>query len=276
MIKRAFMAAMKATVLEILIYDEIGKDYWGGTGITAGTVAAAIKNAGKFDSIVLRINSPGGSCFDGVAIYNLLRAQGKPIEVFVDGMAASAASVIAMAGDTVNIGTGAMLMIHNAMWGAYGDAQVLRKAANDIETISVTVAEIYVAHTGKDAAAVKALMDAETWMSGEQAVEQGFATAIVIQDSATVAANRALSQQFDMRAFQHAPAEFKKEKPHASVNSGCECDCGRCQKTGCAECENDPCQAIGCDCPNHQEMSSEFIPSLETYQQRLTLRERAA
>jgi ATP-dependent protease ClpP protease subunit len=274
--KRAFMATMKATVLEILIYDEIGENYWTGGGITAGTVAAAIKAAGKFDSIALRINSPGGSCFDGVAIYNLLRAQGKPVEVFVDGMALSAASVIAMAGDTVNMGTGAVLMIHNAMWGAYGDAQVLRKAASDIETISVTVAEIYIAHTGKDAAQVKALMDAETWMNGAQAIEQGFATQAVAQDDSTVAAARALAQKFDMRAFQHAPPEFKKEKPHASVNAKCECDCGPCSETGCADCTNDACQAAGCTCPGHQEMSSEFIPDLETYKQRLALRERAA
>jgi ATP-dependent protease ClpP protease subunit len=274
--KRAFMAAMKATVLEILIYDEIGENYWSGGGITAGTVAAAIKDVGKFDSIKVRINSPGGSAFDGVAIYNLLRSQGKSIEVFVDGIAASAASVIAMAGDTVNMGTGAVLMIHNAMWGCYGDAQALRAAADTIETISVTIGEIYVKHTGKDAETVKALMDAETWMNGDQAVDLGFATKTVAQDEEEVAEAKALAQKFNMKAFQHAPAVFKKEKPHASVNSECECDCVGCTETGCADCENDPCEAIGCTCPNHTEMSPEFIPDLEAYKLRLALRERAA
>jgi ATP-dependent protease ClpP protease subunit len=273
--KRAFMAAMKASVLELLVYEEIGENFWTGGGVTAGTVAAAIQKAGAFDSIVLRINSPGGSCFDGVAIYNLLRAQGKPIEVFVDGIAASAASVIAMAGDTINIGTGAQLMIHNAMWGCYGDGPALRKAADVIEGISVTVGEIYVNRTGNDAAEIKALMDAETWMNGEQAVEKGFATKVVSRTQGETAAARALAQQFNLKAFQHAPAELKREeKPNASVNPNCECDCAACTDPGCAGCTADPCEADGCDCPNHEEMSSEFTPSLESYYQRAALRER--
>ena len=128
--KRAFMAAVTGKTLELLVYEQIGIDWWDGSGVTAATVAAAIKAAGQFDNITVRINSPGGSAFDGVAIFNLLRSQGKPITVFVDGIAASAASVIAMAGDTINIGVGAMLMIHNAMWGCFGDAPALRKAAD--------------------------------------------------------------------------------------------------------------------------------------------------
>jgi ATP-dependent protease ClpP protease subunit len=274
--KRVFMAAVKSSVLEILIYDEIGENYWTGGGITASSVASAIKAAGTFSSISLRVNSPGGSCFDGVAIFNLLRAQGKPIEVFVDGIAASAASVIAMAGDTINIGVGAMLMIHNAMWGAYGDAQALRTAADAIETISVTVGEIYVQRSKKDAAAVKALMDAETWMNGAQAVEQGFADKVVNQDDAQAAQSMALARKFNLKAFQHAPEEWKKGKPHASVNTECECDCSACQDVGCSGCENDPCEAEGCDCPNHEEMSSDSIPDLEIYKHRLALREHSA
>jgi ATP-dependent Clp protease protease subunit len=271
------MAAVSGTTLELLVYEQIGIDWWDGSGVTAGTVAAAIKAAGTFDSITVRINSPGGSCFDGVAIFNLLRSQGKPITVFVDGMAASAASVIAMAGDTINIGVGAMLMIHNAMWGCYGDAPALRKAADEIETISVTVGEIYVTRTKNDTATIKALMDAETWMSGSVAVEKGFATAVVNQSDEEVAQANALAQIFNLKSFQHAPAEFrKKEKAHASINTECECPCDACQTTGCEGCTVDPCEAIGCDCPNHQEMSSEFIPDLHTYKQRLALRERAA
>lgn len=275
--KRAFMAAKKASVLELLVYDEIGQNWWSDTGVTAANVAQAIKDAGPFDSISLRINSPGGSAFEGVAIFNLLRSQGKPIEVFVDGMAASAASVIAMAGDTINIGVGAMLMIHNAMWGIFGDAQVLRKAADDIENVSVTIGAIYVQRTKNDAGTVKALMDAETWMSGPEAINKGFADKVMNQDPEETAQALALAKKFNLKAFQHSPLEWKKkEAPHASVNSKCECDCGPCSETGCADCTNDACEAAGCTCPGHQEMSSEFIPDLETYQQRLSLRERAA
>lgn len=269
------MAAVSTGTLEILIYEQIGIDWWSGEGVTAGTVADAIKAAGVFDRIVLRINSPGGSCFDGVAIYNLLRSQGKPIEVFVDGIAASAASVIAMAGDTINIGVGAMLMIHNASWGVYGDAAALRKAADEIENISVTVGEIYVKRTGNDAAEIKALMDAETWMGGSVAIEKGFADKLMEQDEKEAAQAKALARKFNMKAFRHAPAEFrKKEAPRASLNPECECECGPCQTVGCAGCENDPCTAIGCTCPNHEEMSSEFTPSLDTYRLRAALRER--
>lgn len=273
--KRAFMAAVAGKTLELLVYEQIGIDWWDGSGVTAATVAAAIKAAGPFDAITVRINSPGGSCFDGVAIFNLLRAQGKPITVFVDGYAASAASVIAMAGDTINIGIGAMLMIHNAMWGCYGDAQVLRKAADDIENVSVTVAEIYVTRTKNDAAVVKELMDAETWMNGSVAVEKGFATAVVNQSDEEIADAKALGKIFNLKPFKNAPAEFrKKETPSASINPECECNCGPCQTTGCAGCTNDPCEAVGCDCPNHQEMSSEFTPDLANYLQRAALRER--
>ena len=274
--KRIFMAAVKASILEILVYDEIGENFWTGGGITPATVAAAIKAAGAFESIALRINSPGGSAFDGVAIYNLLRAQAKPIEVFVDGIAASAASVVAMAGDTINMGTGAMLMIHNAAWGCYGDAQALRAAADVIEGISVTIGEIYVKRTGQDAAAVKTIMDAETWMGGDEAVEKGFATQTVEQTDEQVAQAQQLARKFNLRAFQHAPEGLKRGTPNANINPDCECDCDGCATLGCASCENDPCEAEGCDCPNHEEMSAEFIPSMEHFHRQLALRERAA
>jgi ATP-dependent Clp protease, protease subunit len=275
--KRIFMAAVKASILEILVYDEIGENYWTGGGITPATVAAAVKAAGVFDSITLRINSPGGSAFDGVAIYNLLRAQNKPIEVFVDGIAASAASVVAMAGDTINMGTGAMLMVHNAMWGCYGDAQALRAAAETIEGISVTIGEIYVKRTGLDATEVKAIMDAETWMGGVEAVEKGFATKTVDQSEDEVAEAQQLVRKFKVKAFRNLPAQFtQQEKPNANIDPDCECDCNACATVGCASCENDPCEVVGCDCPHHEEMSSEIIPSLEVCQRRLALRERAA
>jgi ATP-dependent Clp protease protease subunit len=275
--KRAFMATVNNGTLELLVYEDIGQNWWSDAGVTAATITEAIRTAGIFNRISVRINSPGGNAFEGVAIYNLLRSQGKPIDVFVDGIAASAASVIAMAGDTIEIGVGAMLMIHNAMWGVYGDAAALRKGADVIENISVTIGGIYVLRTKNDAATVKTLMDAETWMGAEEAIKQGFADKVMNQDEEEVASARAIAQKFNLKVFQHAPAELKKKGiPHASVNPGCECGCIGCTETGCADCENDPCEAIGCDCPNHQEMSSEFIPDLETYRQRLALRERAA
>lgn len=268
------MAATKSNVLELLVYEEIGENWWSGGGVTAATISSAIKAAGKFDSIVLRINSPGGDCFEGVAIFNLLRSQKKPISAFVDGIAASAASVIAMAGDELSIGQGGMLMIHNAMWGAYGDAQVLRSAADVIEGISETVAQIYVERSKKDAAEVKALMDAETWMSGAQAVELGFADKELNRSGEEIAQATQLARSFNMKGFQHAPAAFRKEVRNESVDPDCTCECNPCCTIGCSGCENDPCEAEGCDCPNHQDMSAEIIPDFEFQRHRLALRER--
>jgi ATP-dependent protease ClpP protease subunit len=166
--------AQSGGALELLVYDEIGQT-WDGTGVTAADVKQAIDNAGQFSSISLRINSPGGDAFEGVAIFNLLRDQKKPIAVKVDGIAASAASVIAMAGDTVSMGTGSMLMIHNAWALAVGDATALRKEAETLDAVSLSIADVYAAKTGKPAADIKSMMDAETWMSAEQAVAEGFA-----------------------------------------------------------------------------------------------------
>src|SRR5258708_34310396 len=97
--KRAFMATVNNGTLELLVYEDIGQNWWSDQGVTAATVTEAIRTAGVFNRISVRINSPGVDASEGVALYNLLRSQGKPIDVFVDGIAPSAASVIAMAVD---------------------------------------------------------------------------------------------------------------------------------------------------------------------------------
>lgn len=268
-----FSAKTSGTTLEILVYGQIGRSWWDDDAVGAIDVAAAIKEAGEFDAVQLRINSPGGSCFDGVTIYNLLRSLGKPVTVFIDGMAASAASVIAMAGDTIHVGEGAMLMIHNAAWGVMGDARVLRKAADDIEKISNTVAQIYVSRTGQSAEAVAAMMDAETWLNGTEAVEKGFATDLVTEEAGSAAAAKALAAQFNLKPFRNVPAALKSAK--ASVNPECECDCKGCQTIGCSACEMDPCTSPGCDCPSHEEMSADEVP-LEMLRHRLQARRHAA
>lgn len=271
--KRRFSAAVKDQVLEILIYGEIGEDYWSDRGITASSISAEIAQAGAYDRIRVRVNSPGGSCFEGVAIYNLLRSQGKPIDMFVDGLAASAASVIAMAGDTINIGLGAMLMIHNAWTFAYGEAADLRKVADTLDKISVTIGSIYVNRTKNDAAAVKTLMDAETWMSAEDAIAKGFADLVIGAEESDDDA-KAMTRQFNLKMFRHPPKSLQRKPKNAAVIS-CECDCGPCVDGDCANCEMDPCMSVGCTCPQHEEMSAAAPPpSMEIYERRLALYER--
>jgi ATP-dependent protease ClpP protease subunit len=249
--KRVFAAAVSNSTLELLVYDEIGENFWTGGGVTAQSVADAIAKAGSFDRISVRVNSPGGDCFEGVAIYNLLRAQGKPIDVSVDGLAASAASIIAMSGGTVSVGVGAMIMIHNAATFAYGDAAALHKIADTLDKISQTVGDIYVAKTKQSAAEIKTLMDAETWMSAQDAIDKGFADKILNQDEESSTQARALLKSFNLRHCKHVPAELRNgHKPQAGVDD-CQCDCQPCQDGDCANCKNDPCDAEGCTCPQH-------------------------
>jgi ATP-dependent Clp protease protease subunit len=172
-LKPSFKAAKKDSVLELYMYDDIGAS-WFSEGITSASVTAALKGA-DYDRILVRINSPGGDAFEGISIYNILAGQGKPVDVIVDGLAASAASVIAMAGATRTMNKGAMLMAHNAWSMVAGEAKDLRKMADTLEKLSGSIADIYAAVTGRDD--VQALMDAETWMTATEAVSMGFATA---------------------------------------------------------------------------------------------------
>lgn len=129
--------------------------------------------------MVVNINSPGGDVFEGVAIYNLLRAHGKRVTVNVVGLAASAASVIAMAGDEVLMGDGAFLMIHNAWTLAIGNRHDLRATADQIEPIDEAMAQLYAARSGMSEVDAAALMDKETWLNPRTAVEIGLADGLM-------------------------------------------------------------------------------------------------
>ena len=165
-------------VLVLYLYGDIGEDYCG-DGISTGTIRRAIENAGDFTSIQLRINSPGGDAFEGVAIGNYLRSLGKPIVSCVDGLAASAASVIALCAHRVQLAPNAMLMCHNASTGAYGFASDLRKVADVLEKISNSIAQTYVRKTGKSLEEIQTLLESETWLGADEAVAEGFADAVV-------------------------------------------------------------------------------------------------
>lgn len=156
--------------VEISIFDEIGM--W---GVSAKEFIAELKqHAGK--KITCYINSPGGSVFDALAIYNALRANGAEITTKVMGVAASAASLIAMAGDKIIMPENTFMMIHNPMVGAYGNAEEMRDMADVLDKIAASLIGVYVARTGLSEADVKALLDDETWLNAADAVEKGFAT----------------------------------------------------------------------------------------------------
>lgn len=169
-------------VLEIEVYDTIGEDFWTGEGVRAKDVHAALK-ASKAKEIHLTVNSFGGDSFEGVAIYNLLRQRadkGTRITATVQGVAASAASVIVAAADYVEVPSNAALMIHEASSHASGNARDLEERAKLLRQVNETVAETYVVSAGRRGfglghAAVLEMMRAETWMFGDDAVKQGFA-----------------------------------------------------------------------------------------------------
>jgi len=172
--------AVKSDDNSISVFDVIGAD-WYGDGVTASRIAAALRSIGGAD-VTVNINSPGGDMFEGLAIYNLLREYEGKVTVKVLGLAASAASIIAMAGDEVQIGRGAFLMIHNCWVYAMGNRHDLQQIAADMVPFDKAMNDIYSARTGLDAATIDAMMDAETYIGGSDAVEKGFADRLLSAD----------------------------------------------------------------------------------------------
>lgn len=164
----------------ISIFDVIGADYWG-EGVTASRIAGALRSLGGAD-VTVNINSPGGDMFEGLAIYNLLREYEGRVTVKILGLAASAASVIAMAGDDVQIGRGAFLMIHNCWVYAMGNRHDLAQIAADMEPFDKAMSDIYQARSGLDADTVDKMMDGETYIGGSDAVAKGFADSLLSAD----------------------------------------------------------------------------------------------
>ncbi len=161
----------------ISIYDQIGES-WDGSGMTTKRMAGILRNIGAQD-ITVNINSPGGDFFEGVAIYNLLRQHQAKVTVNVMGLAASAASIIAMAGDDINMGEGAFLMIHNAWCMAIGNRHDMQAAAEQLAPFDAAMAEVYAARAGITVKAAAKLMDAESWIGATQAIADGFATGML-------------------------------------------------------------------------------------------------
>jgi ATP-dependent protease ClpP protease subunit len=169
------------TDTSISILDVIGFDWWTGEGVTAKRIAAALRQIGDRD-VVVNINSPGGDYFEGLAIYNLLREHRGRVTVKILGIAASAASVIAMAGDEVQIARAGFIMVHNAWVTTSGDRHQLRETADWLEPFDATANDIFVARTGLSTEEIAAMNDKETWLGGKEAIEKGFADALLGSD----------------------------------------------------------------------------------------------
>lgn len=165
----------------ISILEPIGLDWWTGEGVTAKRVNAALRSIGKKPVTVL-INSPGGDLFEGLSIYNLLRAHEGEVTVQILGIAASAASVIAMAGDEVQIAKAGLMMIHNCEWVAIGNRHVMAKCAEDMAVFDASMRGLYADRTGLSDKQVGAMMDDTTFLGAEDAIDKGFADALLPAD----------------------------------------------------------------------------------------------
>ncbi len=183
---------------ELFIYDDID-DWW---GVSAQSIVDQIRDTEASD-INVRINCRGGMVFEGIAIYNALRLHKASIHISIEGLAASIASVIAMAGDTVTIAENAMMMIHNPYGWAQGDAEAMRKTAEVMDKIADSIAVSYTARTGKTIDDMKALMEAETWFTAKEALDIGLVDQIDEPIKAAAC--------FDLSRFTNAPAGFGKQ-----------------------------------------------------------------
>ena len=177
----------------ISILDPIGED-WYGNGVTSKRVSAALRAIGKKD-VIVSINSPGGDYFEGLAIYNLLRDHPAKVTVKIVGIAASAASVIAMAADEVQIARAGFIMIHNTWVVGAGDRHALRDIADWLEPFDMTAIDIYAARTGLDGKDIAGMLDRDTWIGGADAVDKGFADSLLSADEIESRAAQSLDER---------------------------------------------------------------------------------
>lgn len=168
---------MKATnnVAQIDIFGDIVSEKWFDEETSATSFRDALKELGDVSTINLSINSGGGSVFDGIAIYNMLKSHKATVNVYVEGLA-SIASVIAMAGDTITMRSGSMMMVHMPWTLSQGNAEEMRKTADTLEKTGDSIVDIYSERTGISPDDIRNIMNDETWLSAEEAVEQGWAT----------------------------------------------------------------------------------------------------
>jgi ATP-dependent Clp protease protease subunit len=191
----------------LFVYDIIGAGFFE-EGVTAKSVRDELSKMDKSKRLTVRINSPGGSVFDGVAIRAQLEQWEAGVDVKVDGIAASAASYIATAGDTVSMAEGSMLMVHDPWTFAVGNAAEMQKAAVTLDKIADSMVGAYAKKSGKSNDAVRQTMKDETWLSADEAIAYGLAD----EKSNETAAAFAIPEAF---GFKHPPqpAAEPKQRP---------------------------------------------------------------
>jgi ATP-dependent Clp protease protease subunit len=212
--KRAKMVA-KGELGEIWIYDDIGEDWFG--GISSKSFAEDLKALADVNLLTVYINSAGGSVFEGLSIYNQLKRHPANVHVEIDGLAASIASLVAMAGDSISIAENAMMMIHKPMGGAYGEADELRNVATALDKVQDVLRDTYVKRSGADDGKINDLIDAETWLTAEEALELGLVDKI--SEAKSLAAYCDVSRYPFKNMPKELPSAVYTVKPEAPLRS---------------------------------------------------------
>jgi len=202
--RRWYEFRAQASGAEIVIYDEVGA-----FGIPAKAFIDELKALGPVAELTLRINSPGGSVFDGVAIYNALERLSARITVWIDGIAASVASMIAMAGDKIVMPENAMLVLHDPSGVVMGTAAEMRATADALDKMKAGMVVAYRERSRREDAEIEALMAAETWLSAEEAVELGLADRV--EKPVRMAAH------FDLSGFRNTPPQLAATSASTSL-----------------------------------------------------------
>ena len=188
---------------EMIIYSDIGDDGWMG-GLSAEEFSKQLSAIGDVKNLDIRLNSAGGSVFDGLTIYQRLKQHTAKVHVFVDGLAASIASIIAMAADEITVYNTSTVMIHKPWTFAGGSADDFASTIARLDAAEGQMVGIYADKTGLSADHIKRLLTAETWMTGEEALELGFADNF---DESTSAMAAAVKPDFNKQWFAHAPKQ---------------------------------------------------------------------
>jgi len=196
-------------VVDIFLYDVIGKT-WDGEGVQAKNFSAELKSHGEIAQINLRINSPGGNVFDGLTIHNILKNHKANVTVYIDGLAASIASVIAMSGNKIIMPSNTMMMIHDPSGLVQGTSEDMRSYADVLDKVKKAVVEAYKARSGLNEDRINKLMTDETWLLASEAKELGFADEII--DEVKMVA------QYDLTRYSRTPPSFESIKNHHSHN----------------------------------------------------------
>lgn len=204
------MFRVNESTAEIFIYDDIGPDYFG--MVSDGMVIEALESLADRE-VTMRINSLGGHVFMASAIINAMRRHPKGVNVAIDGVAASAAASISMAGKTVTIAKNAQMMVHNPWTIGVGNASELRKLADDLDKITVSMRTDYVEKTGKSDEEIASFLDDETWMDAETAVSEGFADEIGL----AVVASESVEQR--IKAFGSETKRFQQTETADAVGA---------------------------------------------------------